>query len=140
MSAVISAQYEGLLQIAKEAAGKSYSPYSKFPVGAALLASDGTIITGCNVENASFGATICAERTAFVKAVSQGITSFKAVAIYASEDEVLCWPCGICRQFMSEFGIELDVITQTKTGQTALLPLTELLPKHFGPADLHIEK
>ena len=89
-----------------QARAYSYSPYSRFQVGAALLGSDGRIYTGCNIESASYGATNCAERTAFYKAVSQGIRSFQAIAIVGGkegEDLELCPPCGICRQVMMEF-------------------------------------
>lgn len=91
-----------LVELAKEAMKNSYSPYSKFRVGAALLTSSGNIYTGCNVENASYGASICAERTAAVKAVSSGDTSFSKIAIVSSAGEYT-YPCGICLQFLSEF-------------------------------------
>ena len=86
---------EGLLALAREAMKRSYSPYSSYPVGAALLASDGRVFQGCNIENASFGLTNCAERTAVFKAVSEGATSFEAIAIAA---KTKAWPCGACRQ------------------------------------------
>ena len=100
-----------LFRTAMEMTQKSYAPFSKFRVGAALLAKDGTVYTGCNVENSSFGGTICAERTAFVKAVSEGCREFEKIAITAcpvpedgaDEAFVEAWPCGICRQFMKEF-------------------------------------
>ena len=87
---------------AKEALEYSYSPYSHFAVGAALLSTDGQVFTGCNIENSSFGATNCAERTAIFKAVSEGVKDFKAIAIVCSGDQP-AYPCGICRQVMSEF-------------------------------------
>ena len=87
-----------LYQMAEAARENAYAPFSGFRVGAALLASDGTVYTGVNVENSSYGATICAERTAFVKAISEGAREFDAIAISAGEDPAL--PCGICRQFM----------------------------------------
>ncbi len=127
--------YRNLLETAKLAADNTYSPYSHFPVGAALLTDDGRVFTGCNVENASYSAAICAERTAFVKAVSEGCLNFKAIAVACLKDAD-GWPCGICRQFMSEFGIQLDVIVEGQTGQMQILKLADLLPRNFGPASL----
>ena len=91
-----------LVAKAKEALENSYSPYSHFAVGAALLSTDGQVFIGCNIENSSFGATNCAERTAIFKAVSEGVKDFKAIAIVCSGDQP-AYPCGICRQVMSEF-------------------------------------
>lgn len=93
---------EVLISYAKKAMGNAYAPYSGFSVGAALLTTDGEIFTGCNVENASYGASICAERCAILKAVSEGYTSFEKIAIVSSCNN-LTYPCGICRQFLSEF-------------------------------------
>ena len=90
-----------LMDMAKKAAEYAYVPYSKFPVGAALECSDGTIFTGCNVENAAYGDTICAERTAAVKAVSSGHRDFVRIAIWGNSKEY-CYPCGSCRQFLQE--------------------------------------
>ena len=98
-----------LFLMAKEALKNAYTPFSHFNVGAALLAKDGRIFTGCNVENSSFGATICAERTACTKAVSEGAREFEKIAI--ASDGGAAWPCGICRQFLYEFAPELIVIT-----------------------------
>ncbi|KAI8608417.1 cytidine deaminase-like protein [Chytriomyces sp. MP71] len=98
-----------LCALAMSAKTHSYSPYSKFPVGAAALAEDGTVYLGCNVENASYGGAICAERTAFVKAVSEGQRSFVAVAVVTNLRSFAS-PCGFCRQFMVEFGKNLQVI------------------------------
>ena len=92
-----------LFEMAREAADFAYAPYSKFRVGAALLAEDGTVITACNVENRSFGLTICAERSAVVKAVSSGRRVFKALAISTPDSETPVGPCGACRQVLSEF-------------------------------------
>jgi cytidine deaminase len=94
---------DALFGIAKEAARNAYAPYSKFRVGAALLADDGTVFSGCNVENRSFGLTVCAERTAVAKAVSEGRRSFTALAIAALDSAVPVGPCGACRQVLSEF-------------------------------------
>ena len=88
---------------ARKAADFAYAPYSKFRVGAALLAADGTVFSGCNVENRSFGLTICAERNAVVKAVSSGRLSFRALAISTPDSEIPVGPCGACRQVLSEF-------------------------------------
>ena len=114
----------------------SYSPYSHFRVGAALLCGDGRVFTGCNIENASLGATICAERTAAVKAVSEGAREFVAVAI--ASDHAYAWPCGICRQFLNEFSRDLVVICGPADGSAPVrtLPLKTLLPESFGPEDL----
>jgi cytidine deaminase len=94
---------DALFTEARKAADYAYSPYSKFRVGAALLADDGTVFSGCNVENRSYGLTICAERSAVVKAVSSGHRSFKALAISTPDSEVPVGPCGACRQVLSEF-------------------------------------
>lgn len=118
-----------LLRIAKEACGKAYAPYSGFKVGAALLTENGDIYTGVNVENASYGASICAERTAFVKAVSEGERDFAAIAVASEEDEAV--PCGICRQFMYEFAPNMDVITESGAGEPKVRKLRELLPEGF---------
>ena len=94
---------EELFSEARKAADFAYVPYSKFRVGAALLTGDGTLVTGCNVENRSYGLTICAERTAVVKAVSQGFRSFKALAVSTPDSQNPVGPCGACRQVLSEF-------------------------------------
>ena len=103
-----------LYRIAENARKNAYAPFSGFRVGAALLTTDGRVYTGVNVENASYGATICAERTAFVKAVSEGERSFEAIAISAGEEPSM--PCGICRQFMFEFAPQIRVITLPPAG------------------------
>lgn len=95
-----------LFEKALEASKKSYSPYSHFPVGAALLTADGELFTGCNVENRSYGATRCAEQTAILKAVSEGKTKFSAIAIAAPKADYPIPPCGVCRQIISEFAEE----------------------------------
>ncbi len=97
----VMTDYKELYETAVRASEKSYSPYSSFRVGSALLSSDGKIFTGCNIENSSYSLTVCAERTAIFKAVSEGITDFEAIAIYGTENP--CIPCGACLQVMSEF-------------------------------------
>ena len=114
----------------------SYVPYSKFPVGAALLCADGTVFTGCNVENAAFGSTICAERTALLKAISEGHRDdWTAIAI-AGQGEDYCWPCGACRQMLYEFAPGLRVIAARGDGDFQTVPLADLLPHGFGPKSL----
>ncbi|KAJ3044754.1 hypothetical protein HK097_001385 [Rhizophlyctis rosea] len=114
----------------------SYSPYSKFRVGASLLTHTGEIFTGCNVENASYGGAICAERTAFVKAVSEGHKKFLAVVVATDVEDAFISPCGFCRQFMVEFGKELLVYMTKADGSHSVQKLKELLPHSFGPEDL----
>lgn len=126
----LPADYE-LMKMAEDMCRYSYAPYSKFRVGAAILASDGRIFTGCNVENSSYGAAICAERTAAVKAVSEGAVSFSAVAV-ASSSGGLTYPCGICRQFLSEFAADnFRVILKDKNGHIVTYTLNELMPFGF---------
>lgn len=123
-------KYEELLQEAKKASQLAYAPYSNFPVGAALLTTCGKIFTGCNVENASYGLTICAERVAVAKAVSQGYRDFKAIAIYALTDEPVS-PCGACRQVISEFGTGIEIVMGSSTGKYQVATAKELLPGAF---------
>ncbi|MBN1287447.1 MAG: cytidine deaminase [Anaerolineae bacterium] len=113
----------------------AYAPYSNYRVGAALLAGDGTIYTGCNVENATYGATVCAERTAVVKAVSEGVRDFRAVAVAAEHGGI---PCGICRQVLYEFAPDLLVIAVDAGGRVVgEYTLSEdLLPNAWGAKDL----
>ena len=114
----------------------SYGPYSHFPVGAALLGRDGAVFTGCNVENAAFGSTICAERTALLKAVSEGHRDdWTAIAI-AGRGEDYCWPCGSCRQMLYEFSPGLRVLAARGDGAFQTAALEELLPHGFGPHSL----
>lgn len=118
-----------LYEKAKEASLNAYAPFSQFHVGAALMTGEGKIYTGVNIENSSYGATICAERTAFVKAVSEGEREFDAIAVYADGGEAV--PCGICRQFMYEFAPEIDIITGTDADNLNIRSLDELLPAGF---------
>lgn len=108
----------------------SYSPYSNFKVGAALLTVDGKLFTGCNIENATYGATNCAERTAIFKAVSEGYKDFAAIAIVSSGGG-LTFPCGICRQVMAEFSPAMLVILEDENNEPAFYTLSELLPCSF---------
>ena len=119
----------------------SYTPYSHFNVGAALLAKNGKIYTGCNIETASFTPTNCAERTAFFKAVSEGVKEFDALAIVGGPDGAeelqYCSPCGVCRQVMSEFcEDDFIVICAKSENEYRVNTLTEVLPNRFGPKNL----
>ena len=127
---------EQLASLAMEAMEKAYSPYSDYKVGAALLCKDGSVYTGCNVENASFSATNCAERTAFFKAVSEGKREFSAIAICGGKEGViegLFPPCGVCRQVMREFcEDDFEIYLVMKDG-IETYTLEELLPLSFAP-------
>ena len=123
-----------LIDRAIVARDKTYSPYSHFGVGAALLCEDGTIYEGCNIENASYGLTNCAERTAIFKAVSEGQTKFKALAVVA-DTEGPCAPCGACRQVMAEFKIPL-IIMGNLMGNIKIVTIEELLPFSFSECDV----
>ena len=124
---------EKLLEMAVGMLAYSYVPYSNYPVGAALLARDGRVFTGCNVENAAYGNTMCAERTALFKAVSEGAREFEAVAIAARGSAP--FPCGACRQSLYEFAPDLRVMV-TWDGNVRKTTLRELLPEGFGPSSL----
>lgn len=126
---------EALIQAAFDAMEHAYAPYSGFPVGAALLCADGTVYTGCNVENAAFGAGICAERTALVKAVSEGKRSFSRLAVASGSPES-CVPCGICLQMLLEFAPELEVLSARADRTFRRDSLRDLLPHGFGPSML----
>ena len=124
--------HEALFQKAIEARKNAYAPYSKYMVGACILTEDGQVFTGCNFENASFGATICAERCAASCAINAGQRKFMAVAIAANTE---AWPCGICRQVLREFccGPEMPVIVGPHDGSFRVKTISELLPESFGP-------
>ena len=113
MEGILMYDYKLLMDMAKEASKKSYSPFSRFAVGASVLAKSGKIYTGCNIENSSFGMTICAERCAIFKAVSEGERKILAVAIYSPNKDD-CNPCGACRQVILEFSKTADIIYNTK--------------------------
>lgn len=119
---------------------KAYVPYSKFPVGAALMCADGTVFTGCNVENAAYGSTICAERTAVVKAVTYGRRDDWKVLAVAGGGEDYCWPCGACRQMLYEFCPDLTVLVARGDREFVKVSLSELLPYGFGPNTLKTGK
>jgi cytidine deaminase len=126
---------ELLLRAARDAAAHAYIPYSNYPVGAALLSSDGQVYAGCNVENAAYPATICAERVALVKAVSEGVRGFTAIAVVTRDGGS---PCGLCRQMLYEFAPHLRVIVADMDGRIAVDgSLSDLLPHGFGPEHLH---
>ena len=111
---------------------RAYCPYSHFAVGAALECADGTVFTGCNIENAAYSPGICAERTAVAKAVSEGHTDFVRIAI-AGRSADFCVPCGVCRQVLREFAPDIEVICLNGKGEEKVFTLSELLPHSFGP-------
>ncbi len=119
-----------LVAAAVAARENAFAPYSGFKVGAALLAEDGTVVSGCNVESASYGLTICAERVALVKGVSDGLTRFKCVAVVADTDD-LTPPCGACRQLLWEFAPDATVVLSNLAGKSETLTVRELLPRGF---------
>lgn len=127
--------HQELFDLAVRSLENAYVPYSRFKVGACLLAKDGRVFQGCNIENASFGATICAERCAICAAVSQGAREFLAIAVVGERTDA--WPCGICRQVLNEFSPDMLVLCgNAQTGKFTAAPLGELLPRSFGPRDL----
>lgn len=132
--------YKKLVMAAFEAMEMAYVPYSHFKVGAALLGKSGTVYTGCNVEIASYGATNCAERTAIFKAISEGERTFDAIAIVSSS-ETRTYPCGICRQVIAEFGLDIEVVLGTRTAEGEIdyivHPMEDLLPHSFTQIQLN---
>jgi cytidine deaminase len=122
-----------LIDAARKARKKAYAPYSHYKVGAALLGKSGKVYTGCNVENASYGHTVCAERTAVLKAVSEGETEFSAIAVVTRNGGS---PCGACRQVLSEFAPKLTIYIADKNGEYRTTTMKKLLPDSFTPAHL----
>lgn len=130
-----------LVELACAAREQAYAPYSGFSVGAALLDADGRIWQGCNIENAAFGPTVCAERVALFKAVSEGVRSFEALAVAGGPagEEIAAFtaPCGVCRQVLREFCSDgFRIILAAPDGETRTFTLGELLPQSFGPSSL----
>lgn len=132
----ITAQAQtALLREAEAAMARAYAPYSGFSVGAALLGADGKTYFGCNVENASYGLALCAERVALGAAVAAGQRKFKAIAVTTSRGQVPIAPCGACRQVLAELAPDLEVVLPSPEGPR-VMNLTDLLPDSFGPQDL----
>jgi cytidine deaminase len=129
---VVTEQDLALLEAARVAQGFAHAPFSKYPVGAAVLTEDGTTYTGCNVESASFSLTCCAERVAVFKAVSEGKKKIVACAI-VTDEEVPAAPCGACRQVLYEFGADMRILLGGGDGACRVLTLAELLPEGFDP-------
>lgn len=125
-----------LLLCSREAKKSAYCPYSRFPVGAALLTGDGRIFSGCNIENACYPLGVCAERTAIQKAISEGYQEFRAIAIASDLEDDFISPCGACRQVMREFGTNWAVYMTKPDGTYVVRTVQELLPASFGPEDL----
>ena len=125
-----------LVQKAMEMQKFAYCPYSKFPVGAALLCADGCVFPGCNVESAAYGSTICAERTALLKAVREGHREDWSAIAVAGKGMEFCWPCGSCRQMLYEFAPDLRVLAVRGDGEFEEAKLSDLLPRGFGAGHL----
>lgn len=123
-----------LIKLALDAQKKAYVPYSKFRVGAAVLMDDGKVYSGCNIEIASYSPTLCAERTAIFKAISEGSTKIKEIAVVGDADPT--FPCGVCRQVIREFGKDATIIIANSEDNYKEYTLDELLPNSFGPEDL----
>lgn len=135
MSEIFKNKKKQLIKQALEAQKNAYAPYSKYKVGSAILTTDGTIFTGCNIENASYPCGLCAERTAISKAVSSGFKEFSDIAIAGSSDN-FCTPCGICRQMLYEFSPQINVICCKNNGEHKEFSLKELLPQSFDANSL----
>lgn len=125
-----------LIKMAAAAKENAYVPYSNFKVGAAILTQDGKVYTGCNIENASLGGTNCAERTALFKAISDGYRKFQKVAVISNSPDYI-YPCGICRQVLSEFGTDIEIIASNNKGEYRVHKLSELLPYAFTGKELN---
>ena len=126
-------EVERLIDASLETRLKAYCPYSKFQVGAAILTKDGTVITGCNVENISYGLTVCAERTAVCRAVAEGHRKFRAIAIAAEMGDKFVGPCGACRQTLVEFGQDWEVYITTPDKSYMKTTVGKLIPDSFNP-------
>lgn len=128
-----------LVSLALKARKFSYAPYSQFKVGAALLCADMSVYTGCNIESVAFSPTICAERTAIAKAVSDGKRDFIKIAVVGGKDEKIqnfCTPCGVCRQTLAEFcGHDFEIILSNEDGEIKIVRLSDLLPLSFSELD-----
>ena len=137
MKPLTQAEIDRLLDLAQEARDHAYAPYSHYSVGAALLTAEGQVYQGCNIENAGFTPTVCAERTAFLKAIYDGHRAFRAVAVIATGEE-MGFPCGVCRQVMAEFCDRDFIIITANRDRTKVdvSPFEILLPHSFGPKDL----
>ena len=128
-------EYETLISAAKLARENAHAPFSNFRVGAALHAASGRIFGGCNVENATYGLTVCAERIALFKAISEGERGFDAITV-VTDTERLTPPCGACRQLIWEFCGDIPVILANLKGKTELIPMRELFPRPFDSSNL----
>ncbi|MBM4168252.1 MAG: cytidine deaminase [Ignavibacteria bacterium] len=128
-------QYKQLVSVAQSVRRLAHAPFSNFHVGAALLATDGRIYTGCNIENSSYGLTICAERTAVFKAISEGERNFRAIAVI-SDESGFTPPCGACRQVLMDLAGNIDFIMANAKGEMEIVKLKELLPLAFTPKNL----
>lgn len=131
--------WDKLSEQAKAARENAYAPYSHFKVGAALYCVDGSIITGCNVENVSYGLTNCAERTALFRAVAEGKREFSAMAIYAATDKPIM-PCGACRQVMAELAPKMQLMLLSDRNEPQFTTVSELLPQGFDDSFLEMEE
>jgi cytidine deaminase len=128
-------KYAELVAAARKMYQLSYAPYSKYRVGAALLGKNGKIYGGCNIEICSYEGSICAERSALTKAVSEGCREFEAVAVVAEQNADV-WPCGICRQYLAEFNIDMVVVVPAADGTLRNRQIKELLPFYYPPSEL----
>jgi cytidine deaminase len=133
--AVSTSDWDRLTEAAKAASERAYCPYSKFRVGAALLTSDGRLYSGCNVENASYGLTICAERNTIFHAVAEGMVAVSALLVYTPTDNPAA-PCGACRQVLNEFGPDFEVRCVCEGSERITTTINKLLPGAFGPKNL----
>lgn len=124
---------EDLVELAADARKNAYAPYSRYRVGAALLTRSGRVYTGCNIENATFGATVCAERVAMWKALSEGEREFDMMAVVTSNGAM---PCGLCRQVLAEFAPEMPLVIASLDGSQQQVTVADLLPYHFRPEDV----